>query len=237
MLLGVEVQANGSSALQPNVPTIPGLTPLVTQSDGDTAYALFAIARSGLNLIELGGTGGGEYSLQLTVAGDGNRDGLVDGADSQLLIDALGSSVGDAAYTRNLDLNRDGSVNAVDVGILNSNLGFTANRPLVVTSTTVLTHTDLEASISLENLALDPEGDPLFYRVLNPVNRTVVLTLPEIALGCQIEIPVLTDPRGSGAMLADTISAIALSTRTDPSPRLGRATSTRTWLPIRRLMV
>ncbi len=107
------------------------------------------------------------------MAGDVNRDGLVDGVDSQLLSGALGSFFGDAAYAQTLDLDRDGSINTTDMQILGSNFGFIANRPPVVTATNVLTHTDLETSVDLVDLVTDPEGDSVFYRFLNPVNGTV----------------------------------------------------------------
>ncbi|MCC5669344.1 hypothetical protein LC653_37310 [Nostoc sp. CHAB 5784] len=60
--------------------------------------------------------------------------------------------------------------------ILGSNYGFTANRAPVVNSTSVLTHTDLSTSVALDKLATDPEGDAIFYRIINPVNGAVTFT-------------------------------------------------------------
>jgi hypothetical protein len=48
------------------------------------------------------------------------------------------------------------------------------NNPPVVSPTSVRTYTELETTISLENLATDAEGDPLTISVLNPVNGTVI---------------------------------------------------------------
>ena len=159
----LEIDVNGTAT-----PSIPGLTPIVSQS----GFGLFAVSREGLSLIEVNGAAAAPYSLQLSIAGDVNRDGLVDGVDSQLLAGAISSGNYDVTY----DFNRDGLINATDVQILGSNYGFTANRSPVVTPTTVLTHVDLESTISLDNLATDPEGDAIFYRIIHPVNGNVTFT-------------------------------------------------------------
>ncbi|MGL5059984.1 MAG: DNA/RNA non-specific endonuclease [Microcoleus sp.] len=48
------------------------------------------------------------------------------------------------------------------------------NNPPVVSPASIRTYTELETTISLENLATDAEGDPLTISVLNPVNGTVI---------------------------------------------------------------
>lgn len=174
VLLGIEVDSN--SALLPAIPIIDGLTPLATSLDGDRASGLFAVSKSGLNLIELSGTNNGTYSLQLTIAGDLNLDGLVDGSDGELLTPLLASRAGDSQYTRGYDLNRDGTINATDMQILGSNYSFVANRAPVVTPTAVLTHVDLETDVDLAKLATDPEGDAVFYRLVNPVGGKVAFS-------------------------------------------------------------
>jgi YD repeat-containing protein len=173
VLLAVSV----NNALNPAVPLISGLTPIVTQSDADSAFALFAVDRAGLNLLQLGGASA--YSLQLSVAGDVNHDGLVDGVDSGLLEGALAElteGIASGNYNATYDFNSDGVINATDVQILGSNYGFTANRAPLVTSTSVLTHSDLSTSVALDKLATDPEGDAIFYRIINPVNGAVTFT-------------------------------------------------------------
>jgi large repetitive protein len=139
---------------------------------GTDAYGLFAVEKSGLNLLEVAGSAGG-YRIDLSVAGDLNRDGLVDGLDSQLLTLALGSHAGDAGYRTSYDLNRDLVIDGKDVQILGSNYGFIANRPPVITPSAILTHKDLETRFSLTDRVKDPEGDAIFYRLLNPVNGSV----------------------------------------------------------------
>jgi YD repeat-containing protein len=99
--LGVEVQAAPGSNLQPAVPMIAGLTPVVSSTGTGSAFALFEITREGLELLSISGgnaatTGG--YTLHLFVAGDVNRDGTVDATDGQLLAAAMGSSLGQPNY-------------------------------------------------------------------------------------------------------------------------------------------
>ncbi|WP_370589111.1 DNA/RNA non-specific endonuclease [Tychonema sp. LEGE 06208] len=48
------------------------------------------------------------------------------------------------------------------------------NNPPVVSPTNARTYTELETTISLENLATDAEGDPLTISVQGPVNGTVI---------------------------------------------------------------
>ncbi|WP_293314547.1 Ig-like domain-containing protein, partial [Microcoleus sp. PH2017_08_TRC_O_A] len=48
------------------------------------------------------------------------------------------------------------------------------NNPPVVSPTSARTYTELETTISLDNLATDAEADPLTISVLNPVNGTVI---------------------------------------------------------------
>ncbi|WP_404783509.1 putative Ig domain-containing protein [Altericista sp. CCNU0014] len=176
VLIGVDVSA--TSGLLPGLPGIAGLTPLVSRASGTDAYGLFAIEKGGLNLLELSGLGGsaGNYRIDLSITGDLNRDGLVDGADSQLLSLALGSRAGDAGYRTSYDLNRDFAIDWTDVQILGSNYGFIANRPPVITPSAILTHKDLETLVSLTDKVKDPEGDAVFYRLLNPVNGSVQIS-------------------------------------------------------------
>ncbi|MCC3532028.1 MAG: Ig-like domain-containing protein, partial [Microcoleus sp. PH2017_22_RUC_O_B] len=177
VLVGISVESKDGSQLLPELPEVGGLTPILTSSDTNSTYSLFAIKRSGLNLLNLSGASSstsGAYSLQLNVAGDINGDGRVDATDRQLLDNALGRKVTDPGYTIDLDLNRDGSINSADQTLLNSNFGFIANRPPVASPFSTSTHTELETVIPLVGKASDPEGDSIFYNALNPVNGTVL---------------------------------------------------------------
>ncbi len=86
VLIGVRLDTAGSFASA--LPSIVGLTPLVSRVEARSAYAVFAVNRAGLQLIELTGanvTAGGAYTLTATVVGDVNLDGNVDGTDAQTL--------------------------------------------------------------------------------------------------------------------------------------------------------
>jgi Bacterial Ig domain/Dockerin type I domain len=165
VLVGVDVSGGA-------LPGIQGLSPLVSRVSGTDAYGLFAVERGGLSLLEVSGAAGG-YRIDLSVAGDLNRDGLVDGLDSQLLTLALNSRAGEAGYQTSYDLNRDFAIDGKDVQILGSNYGFIANRPPVVTPSAILTHKDLETRVELGDRVTDPEGDAVFYQLLNPVNGSM----------------------------------------------------------------
>nr|WP_013334799.1 CARDB domain-containing protein [Gloeothece verrucosa]ADN18050.1 YD repeat protein [Gloeothece verrucosa PCC 7822] len=164
VLLGVEVQGvNGLPVLQKG-------TLVASKTTSNSTFGLFSLSDEGLNLLSV--TGEGNYQLRLRVAGDVNADGEVNGVDSQLLNEAIKKGI----YETKFDFNRDGLINGIDVQILGSNYGFSANKAPVVKSTNVLTHEDLSVSISLKGLATDAEGDEIFYRAVNPVNGTVILT-------------------------------------------------------------
>ncbi|HEY0229232.1 MAG TPA: Ig-like domain-containing protein, partial [Mycobacterium sp.] len=178
VLLGVQVTAANGSALQPGVPIIAGLTPLLQHSGNGTSFALFAVSREGLEQIRIAGsdaTTAGDYSVQLFVVGDVNQNGVVDGNDSALLNQALGSSVGQPGYIAGADANRDGVVNAADAQLLGNNYGFVAAPPPVAQDKELLTHIDLPLSLDLDSIASDPEGDPLFYKLAGSLNGTATL--------------------------------------------------------------
>ena len=159
VLVSAEVTGGG-------LPSIAGLTPVAT----DGSYALFAIDNPGLNLISL--TPSLSHSLTLKIAGDVNSDGTVDGADSAELARAIATN----NYVVDYDFNRDGVVNAADMQILGSNYGFAANIAPIVTPTTVLTHTGLQAFIELDKIATDPDGDPIYFRLADSSNGSVSFT-------------------------------------------------------------
>ncbi|MEO1006173.1 MAG: Ig-like domain-containing protein, partial [Cyanobacteria bacterium J06638_38] len=159
VLLGVDV--DGSTEL----PSIEGLTPVSTQTDTNSSFALFAIEKAGLNLLVINGDA--DYQLRLGIAGDVNGDGAVDALDSQAVTAALGSEFGDAGYDLALDVNRDLIIDQVDIQILGSNYGFSENKAPVVIDSNALTHEDLTVQIPLADLASDPEGDRIFYRAID----------------------------------------------------------------------
>ncbi len=124
-----------------------------------TRTTLLRVSEAGLKLLRL--TGSGQASVSVRIAGDLNRDGRVDAVDSALW-EAAGSSAA--------DLNGDGTSNALDRQILFANTGFAANRAPTATPLplpALVTHTDLSATTRLSAIAEDPEGDPVFWRILD----------------------------------------------------------------------
>ena len=117
VLVGVEVIASDVNR-QPEVPAIAGLTPLLARQHDGRAFALFAISEPGLHLLEIAandaGSSGG-YELEISIIGDVNRDGLVDGSDAQLQEDALGATPADTHYLPAADADRDGVIDATDI--------------------------------------------------------------------------------------------------------------------------
>ena len=165
VLLGVDL--SGTNEL----PNIEGLTPVSTTTTEGSSFALYTIDREGLNLLSVNSDG--DYTLQLGIAGDVNGDNAVNGIDSQLVTDALGTSFGDAGYEARLDVNRDRIIDATDVQILGSNYGFRYNQAPIVSNGDALTHEDLSVEIPLTDLATDPEGDRIFFRTTDVENGTV----------------------------------------------------------------
>jgi YD repeat-containing protein len=177
--LGISVQAAPGSLLQPAVPSIAGLTPLLSHTTANGAFALFAITQAGLERLDISGANGstsGAYTVHMDVAGDVNGDATVDGVDAQLLAGAMGTSVGQPGYLAGADANQDGVINAADAQLLASDLGFQPSQPPVATAGQALTHQDLAATVDLTSLATDPAGDPIYFRVLNPQDGTATLS-------------------------------------------------------------
>ena len=180
ILLRVAVTTDNSD-LHPALPTLAGLDAVSTHVDTDQAVALYAVEREGLYLLALSGgdtATAGDYQLQLSVAGDINDDGRVDGLDTQLLADAQGTALGDPRYEFAADLDGNGVVNVNDTFVLTNNYGFIANQAPQINPVMpeVMTHEDLQVQVDLAQVATDPDGDPIYYRVAGVTNGQVVLT-------------------------------------------------------------
>jgi RHS repeat-associated protein len=179
VLLGVEVKAAAGSSLNPTLPAIQGLTPLAEQTASGYAFALFAVSRAGLQLLEVRGADGattGAYTLHQFVGGDANGDGQVDGADAAVLSAALGTHVGQPGYVPAADADRDGVVDAADAQLLAADYGFSPRRPPVAVAGSAATHADLAVSVPLAPLATNPQGGPLTFRITGASNGTARLS-------------------------------------------------------------
>ncbi|MBM3506116.1 MAG: hypothetical protein FJX65_20000, partial [Alphaproteobacteria bacterium] len=152
VFVGVEVTARSGSSLQPAVPAIEGLAPLIERTAVGNAFALFAVSREGLNLLRIAGTDAvtsGAYSLRLFVAGDADQNGDVDGLDAAIVAQSFGARLGDANFLVEADANRDGAIDNADVQLTFADFGFKANRPPLIQATDALTHIDLPVAIDL----------------------------------------------------------------------------------------
>jgi len=180
VLMGVTVEASADSTLTPGAPTIAGVSPLASQTQGQRSFALFAIETSALQLLSVSGADAftaGAYQVTFSIGGDINADGLVDGIDSQAFEAARGSAAGETTYAESADADRNGVVEGSDAHVLASNFGFVANRPPAGQTATFATHEGLEVRIPLDGLVSDPEDDPLFYRVVAATNGTAALSV------------------------------------------------------------
>ncbi len=115
------------------------------------------------------GGGAGDYQLSLSVAGDVDQNGLVDGIDSGLV------AGGDPVY----DIDGDGVTDSTDRQIVSANFGFVANTaPAVIASLPAQrTHVDLSVRVDPRLLVIDPDGDLLYWRVVASQNGSARVNL------------------------------------------------------------
>ncbi len=166
--------------LVPGIPTIAGLTPRSVQTQGTRVVALFAIDQPGLYVVGISGasaTSAGKYSVNLTVAGDLNGDGNVDGNDSALLAAAMGSVAGGAHYSVSADINGDGKVDGQDQVLLAAAYGFHATTPAAFNAPPSRPTFDLDVNSDTE-----PVGDGM---TIDSVVTLVGQTDPNVTVTLQ----------------------------------------------------
>jgi hypothetical protein len=168
VLLGVIVQAAPGSTFVPEVPQLLGYSAIASRVEDGRAFALYRIDRPALDLLQVAGAGNGEYSIELFVAGDVNRDGRVDGTDAALL-DELRRTGG---YDPRADFDLDGFLDASDTQLLFASLGYTANLAPVIDTAERKTYVDLELNWQLDALISDPENDPVVVGLVSATNGT-----------------------------------------------------------------
>ena len=156
----LRVEVDGLSGFATTSPVIDGATLVSTQMNADQSklVALFAVREAGQYLLSITSASVGDYSLSLGVAGDLNSDGLTDGLDTQIF---------DASTISDID--GDGEETRIDRQVLYANFGFTENGAPVVADALpiVMTHVDLSVGVDLATIASDPNGDRVFYRVVD----------------------------------------------------------------------
>jgi hypothetical protein len=169
----VAVQTSGTTSLEITGGTI--LSSVISPLSSDRT-TLVRINEAGLKLLRLSGSGATQVKVSL--AGDINRDGFVNGVDSAVweAMLAAGNIAG--------DINGDGLVNATDRQVLYANYGLRANQAPVAASVlpAVHTHTDLATSVALNTVAQDLEGDTIFWRLLGSTHVTAKLSSDGLTL-------------------------------------------------------
>ncbi|MDH3210065.1 MAG: Ig-like domain-containing protein, partial [Burkholderiaceae bacterium] len=172
-----------------------GATILGRASTAGGTVTLLRTTQAGLKLITLQGSGA--VTVRVTIAGDMDRDGDIDGADSAVWEAAT------AANEAGADLTGDGLANANDRQVLYANYGWRANMaPVALPDGPALkTHTDLATTRSVDGLAQDLEGDKLFWRVLGATHGSAklvadgqtLLFTPEVGYAGEASITVQAD--------------------------------------------
>ncbi|WP_162084669.1 tandem-95 repeat protein [Sulfuriferula nivalis] len=151
---------------------VAGATVLGTSSIGNVTTTLISVTSAGMKLLSLTGTGAG--SLSISVAGDMNHDGTVDGTDSALLSSAI------AANNPNADLLGNGQIGSADTELLDANYGFAAAlapQAIPQSGALITTHENLTASVSLASVAQDYEGNPIFWTIVGATNGTASISV------------------------------------------------------------
>ena len=171
IVYAVEAQLPAGATLEVSGATIVGNATI----NGKNTY-LVRVTEAGTKLIRINGTGAS--SVRISVAGDLNRDGTINGLDSQTFEQQ--QLINNAAS----DLNGDGQINATDRQVLYANYGFKTNFAPTAAATLPLvkTHTDLATKVSVASIAEDMEGDAIFLRVINATHGTAKLSLDGTSL-------------------------------------------------------
>lgn len=123
VLLGVIVTAADAGALDPALPALLGHQAIASRVEDGRAFALYRVDRAALDLLRIGGSGSGSYTLEFFVAGDVNRDAKVDAADAALLADLRRTG----GYDPGADFDGDGALTVSDTQLLFASLGYSAN--------------------------------------------------------------------------------------------------------------
>ncbi|MCI4427871.1 MAG: putative Ig domain-containing protein, partial [Burkholderiales bacterium] len=205
VIIAIETQlADQQADLQ-----VTGATVLGTTNIGGRQTTLLRVTEAGLKLIRL--TGAGSASVRVSIAGDLNRNGVIDGIDSAAWVQAAAASASIG------DLNGDGLVNQADRQVLYANYGWKANQAPVAASTLpeARTHTDLATHLSLNSIAQDLEGDLVLWRLLDATHGSArfsadgqsLLFTPEAGYAGSATIRVQADDGfAAGAPIALTVN-------------------------------
>ena len=177
LIVRVTLTRDTGSGIDFAVPTLEGTTFLESHVTANGLVALYAIDQAGLKLLDVSPVAGsaGAYLVHVAVAGDIDGNGQVDGSDAAALAALLGVHIGQPLYDPKADLNGDGTIDAADVHILDSNFGFTPAQLPLVSAGSGMTHVDLPVTFDLGGLLQNDAGDAVFFRVVAAHHGTAVL--------------------------------------------------------------
>ena len=202
LLVRIVGRTSGGSQVDP--PEIPGLVARSTQSVAGRSEAVYSIGREGLYQFAVSESGGmsGTLDIELMVAGDVNQDLTVDGLDSDAVAASIGLSEGDAGYDPRADVDGSGTIEIDDRFLLLRNSGFVANAAPVEDPafSSQMTHQDLALQFALTSAVIDPDGDPVNYRLLGAQNGSVTLS-PD-----GTEVTFVPDPGFTGAAAVELVA-------------------------------
>jgi len=177
VILALETRLPADSQLE-----VVGAQMLGSSTANGKVTQLLRVGEAGSKLIRLSGSGAAQ--LRLSVAGDLDRDGRVDAADSQAWEQAA------ATQDPLGDIDGDGRIGSADRQLLVANSGFKANQAPTASNTangapttpttpitpnTLKTHTGLSTRGALSDIAEDLEGDALFWRILGSTHGSARL--------------------------------------------------------------
>ncbi|MEM9828215.1 MAG: Ig-like domain-containing protein, partial [Planctomycetota bacterium] len=162
--IAIVVQSN---AFDPAPAMIDGTSGSTSTTETGRSVTLFSIDRAGTHTVQIDGDGDGAYQVEIRIVGDIDADDDVDADDASALAAALGTMVGDAAYTFAADFDGDGQIDALDQAALQSMFGFSANA-----APELLGDLNLPSLIagrpnvvSLAAWIADPDGDPVWSTI------------------------------------------------------------------------
>ncbi|WP_198080418.1 CARDB domain-containing protein, partial [Acinetobacter calcoaceticus] len=165
VLVAVETQGNVQNI------NVADATIVSQQRYGEHTVTLVRITSAGFKQLAIDGTG--TVAVRLSIVGDINHDGNVDGLDSALLQQAQEGQ-------NQFDLNGDGLVNNTDLQILYANYGWKSNQApvnVVAQGTQALkTHRDLSVTGQLDQIAVDREGDAVYWNILSSTHGVAQLS-------------------------------------------------------------
>ena len=172
-LITLAIEVKNAAGFNPDELSVLGVSASNVIVNEEGLFALFTLTEGRPYVLGITGEGSGTFDLAVSLVGDVNGDYAVDGTDRAAVMVALGTTSGDGGYDAAADVNRDGTVNNVDLSYVESSMGFTANQTPGTEAGSFDTYTNIPITIDLTTLSSDPEGRALGYFITNVVHGRV----------------------------------------------------------------